>query len=89
MPKAYLEKNYYHVRIFPSEKCEKIRRHDVGRPHSNIRQACKIGNKWKTQAWLISKENARRVGNTLVATNERTRKILERIRKEYGPIKFE
>jgi len=87
--KAELIRNYWHVRLPVSRRgIIKYRIHDVGRPHSNQRLAgmTRRGG-WKTLSWRVHKENVRIRGTTLTALNERTAKILQKIRQQYGAIK--
>lgn len=98
MPKAYLVGNYWHIVLKDYRRvCQPgtIRTHDVGRPGSNQRMTCinKRTGKWITFSWHVHKSNVKVVrakkgrGYTLSPLNERTAKILNQIRANFGRIR--
>jgi len=97
MPRAYLEKNYWHIVLFSHKKClpGSIRRHDVGVKGWHLRQACvKASTKrWKTQSWLVPARCVKvvkgRKGWTLSALDLKTQRILQSIRSNHGWIRVE
>jgi len=86
--RAYRVKNYWRI-ILPVSRINivKYRIQDPGRPGSNLRLAGQDKQgRWHTLGWRINIANVRVRGRTLVATNERTAKILNNIRKRNGAI---
>ena len=96
MPIAIEGKNYWIIEIQDyTTVCQPgtIRTHDVGRPGHSQRMTCvsKYSGKWITFSWHVAKEDVSEMKQsgytTLRAEDEKTKKILNSIRSQYGPIK--
>lgn len=56
-------------------------------PSNKVIRGQAMSGKYVSQSYLIGKQNAKVYGQRLIATNESTRKTLDSIRSNYGPIK--
>jgi len=72
------EGDYFRVVVRPKDDFTTFRYHDVGERGHILRLAGKRSSgSWDTQAWLISKEDAHREGDTLVADSDDARELIE------------
>lgn len=69
---------YYHVEVRPSSDFESFRVQDVGAKGGLERVAGKRpSGSWGTVAWLVSKKDAKVVGNKLVITGTKAKSLLK------------
>lgn len=77
-PGAKGEGDYFRIVVRPKEQFTTFRYHDVGEKGHILRLAGKRSSgSWDTQAWLISKDDARIEGETLVAATDDAREVIE------------
>ena len=77
-PGAKGEGDYFRIVVRPKEQFTTFRYHDVGEKGHILRLAGKRSSgSWDTQAWLISKDDARIEGDTLVAATDDARGVIE------------
>lgn len=71
---------YYRVIVRPKNEFSSFRIQDVGRKgHVERLAGRRPSGSWDTQAWLISKDDAHREGNKLVADSSRARNVLSKL----------
>jgi hypothetical protein len=87
-PGAGGEGDYYHIEIRDKDQFTSFRTHDVGRGgHSQRVAGRRSSGSWATQKWLISKEDAHREDDELVADDEKVEKILDSLRGKIKHVK--
>lgn len=71
------EGRYFRIIVHPKERFTTFRNQDVGKPGGLQRLAGRRkGGSWDTHAWLVSKKDAHREGNTLVADSKDAKDLL-------------
>lgn len=79
------EGDYYHIEVRPKEQFTSFRTQDIGREgHTQRVAGHKSSGSWKTQKWLVSKDDASVEGDELIIDDQKTKTVLENIR---GPIR--
>ncbi len=72
------EGKYFRIIVQPKERFTTFRNQDVGKPGGLQRLAGRRkGGSWDTHAWLVSKEDAHREGDTLVADSKDAKDLLQ------------
>jgi hypothetical protein len=79
---------FYRVVIRPKSEFKTFRNHDVGKKGHIERLAGQRANgKWATQAWLISKKEAKVVKGILVGKNKDVKDVLSKLRRKPKQVK--
>ncbi len=74
------EGEFYHIVVRPKEQFTSFRNQDVGKPGGLERVAGKRSSgSWATQAWLVSKKDARMEDEVLVASTRHAKKLFEQL----------
>ncbi len=72
------EGEYYQIVVRPSDEFTTFRHHDVGKKGHILRRAGRRSSgSWATQAWLISKDDAHRRGDGLIADTDDARELFK------------
>ena len=80
--------DYYRVVVRDKNDFTSFRTQDVGREgHTQRLAGRRSSGSWATQAWLISKEDAHRDGDRLVAETVGARKVLRSLRRRPQHVK--
>lgn len=75
--------DYYRIEVRPRAEFVAFRNQDVGKPGSLQRLAGKRSSgSWATQAWLVSKDDAHREGDKLVADSQDAKNLLTKLGSE-------
>ncbi len=71
---------YYHIVVRDKKQFTSFRTQDIGRKgHSQRVAGHRKSGSWDTQKWLISKKDAHKENNTLVADTKKAQKILDQL----------
>jgi hypothetical protein len=74
------EGDYFRVVVRDKDQFTTFRNHDIGQEgHIQRLAGRRSSGSWATQAWLISKEDAHRRGQSLVADTEDAQEVLEQL----------
>jgi len=92
MPLAYETETEIRIPVLDYKKVcipGTVRTFDVGRPGSNKLIRCKNikTKRWITVSYHIDKSNLKKRGDAYVATNQRTKDIMDSIRNQHGAIR--
>lgn len=75
--------DYYRIEVRPKAEFVTFRNQDVGKPGGLERLAGKRSSgSWATQAWLVSKDDAHRDGDKLVADSQDAKNLLSKLGSE-------
>lgn len=70
--------HYYRIVLKPSDNFITFRNHDVGDPgHIQRLVGKKRNGSWDTQAWLVSKKDAHKQGDSFVADTKDAKDLLK------------
>jgi len=79
---------YYRVVVRPKSEFVTFRAHDVGKKGHIIRLAGRRkSGSWSTQAWLIAKTDAKKVGRKLIGKTSDVKKLLAQLQSTPKTIK--
>jgi len=79
---------FYRVVVRPKSEFTSFRNHDVGKKgHVERLAGRRASGSWATQAWLISKKEAKVVNGILVGTSKDVKDVLAKLRRKPKKIK--
>lgn len=79
---------FYRVIVRPKSEFKIFRNHDVGRKgHIERLVGQRASGSWATQAWLISKKEAKIVNGILVGINKDVKNLLAKLRRKPKKVK--
>ncbi len=80
--------NFYRIVVRPKSEFVSFKNHDVGKKgHIERISGRRKSGSWDTQAWLISKADAKKSGNTLVGISEDAKQVIRSLSSKPKKVK--